>query len=235
MPPKTLLRFPIIFFTMMFHLYSFGGDTLTIQRVPDFTVNGKGSNPAWSNTLWHKIEKIDTASTSYNSQFKILYSDKGIYLLFHGTDEKITGRYKKDFTNMFHADVFEAFFHTDTSFPIYFEYEINPHNKELPILIPNLKGRLMGWRPWHYEGERRTKKAVSVEKEKGKIKSWTAEVFIPFALLDPLPNNRPRSGTVWHANFCRLDYDSGKMIKWAWSPIAVSFHEYKKYRPIKFN
>lgn len=229
------MRSLVLILLSTLHLNALASDTLIVGRTADFEVSGKGTAPSWSTVAWQKIEKIDTVTTPYSARFKILYSVKGVYLLFHGTDTKITGDYKEDFSNMFNGDVFEAFFHTDTTVPIYFEYEINQHDKELPILVPNLKGRLTGWRPWHYEGERKTRKAVSIEEENGNMKSWTAEVFIPFLLLDPLPNNRPKPGTIWHANFCRLDYDTGKMIKWAWSPISVSFHEFKKYRPIKFN
>ena len=35
-----------------------------------------------------------------------------------------------------------------------------PHDFELPILIPNL-GKVMGWRPWHYDGKRKVRKATS--------------------------------------------------------------------------
>jgi len=44
----------------------------------------------------------------------------------------------------------------------------------------------------------------------------------------------PSSGTTWNANFYRLDYDSGKMIKYSWMPIDHSFHEFEKFKPIKF-
>jgi hypothetical protein len=227
-----------LFLCTIFLFWSFvlqASDTLIVQKVSDFVPNGKGSHANWELAAWQSIPKIDTNASAYTSRFKILYSEKGIYLLFHGTDYRVTSKYKKDFSNMFNADVFEVFFHPDPSIPLYFEYEINPHNRELPILIPHLKGGVMGWRPWHYEGKRKTRKAVHIERESGKMKAWTAEVFVPYALLQPLSNNYPKAGTVWMANFCRLDYDSGKMIKWSWAPIEVSFHEFKKYRPIKFN
>jgi hypothetical protein len=48
------------------------------------------------------------------------------------------------------GDVFEAFVWPDERDPLYFEYEISPLGRELPILIPNLGGRFLGWRPWHY-------------------------------------------------------------------------------------
>ena len=210
-------------------------DTLLVNRIQDFEPDGKGTHSGWQQTAWQEIPQIDTIATPYTAQFKILYSTKGIYLLFQGSDNKVTSKYKKDFSNMFNGDVFEAFFQPDINLPLYFEYEINPYNKELPILIPHLKGGVMGWAPWHYTKDRKTKKSISIRREKGKMVAWTAEVFIPFKLLSPLISIQPKPGVVWYANFCRLDYDSGKMIKWAWSPIAVSFHEYKKYKPIKFN
>lgn len=133
---------------------------------------------------------------------------------------------------------FEAFFHPNPKLPLYFEYEINALNKELVLLIPNFNGSFFGWQPWHYEGKRKIKKLVNVQggkSEKGAaIQSWTAEVFFPNEVLSSLENVPPASGSVWNANFCRLDYDSGKMVKWSWSPVEASFHEYKKFRSIKF-
>jgi hypothetical protein len=57
-----------------------------------------------------------------------------------------------DFLDLWNEDVVEAFFWTDESNPIYFEYELSPLNYELPILVPNNKGKFLGWLPWHYEG-----------------------------------------------------------------------------------
>jgi hypothetical protein len=131
-----------------------------------------------------------------------------------------------------------VFFHPDPTIPLYLEYEINQLNKELVLIIPNFNGKMYGWIPWHYQYERKVVKKVSVQGGKmmkgESIKSWSAELFFPFELFSPLSNVPPVSGTFWNANFYRLDYDSGKMVKWAWAPIDQSFHEYKKFQPIKF-
>jgi hypothetical protein len=68
----------------------------------------------------------------------------------------------------------------------------------------------------------------------GTIAAWNVELFFPYNLFSPLPNTPPVSGTTWNANFYRLDYDSGKMIKWSWAPIEKSFHEFKKFGQIMF-
>lgn len=212
--------------------------SLLVRKCPDFDLTGKGDNIAWNKTDWNYMTKLDTGGKAYSSKFKILYSAKGIYVLFSGDDDKISTQFDKDFENLFRGDVFEVFFHTDPKTTIYLEYEVNQLNKELVLLVPRINGRAHGWIPWHYEKDRRTKKMVNVVGGKkianAAITSWIAELFFPYDLFKPLSNVPPASGTFWNANFYRLDYDSGKMIKWAWGPVERSFHELDKFRPIQF-
>ena len=112
-------------------------------------------------------------------------------------DGKITATFDEDFEDLWTEDVFEVFLWPDEREPIYFEYEISPLNRELPILVPNLGGKFLGWRPWHYEGDRKTRKATSAvggAVESGAaVTGWKAEFFIPFELLTPL-RIRPAPG-----------------------------------------
>jgi hypothetical protein len=211
---------------------------LLVKKCADFDLTGKGDNNEWTKTEWNYLTKLDASGKTYSTKFKILYSAKGVYVFFNGDDDKISTHYDKDFGELFKGDVFEVFFHTDPNIPIYFEYEVNQLNKELVLLIPNINGKVRGWIPWQYENERAIKKMVSVtggnETPNAAITSWSAELFFPYDLFRPLSNVPPLSGTIWNANFYRLDYDSGKMIKWAWSPVQKHFHELDKFRPIKF-
>ena len=211
---------------------------LTVKKCADFEPTGAGDNKEWAKTEWNFMTKLDSGGKDYTSQFKILYSAKGIYVLLKGDDDKISTSFQNDFEDLFKGDVFEVFFHPDIKTPVYFEYEINQLNKELILLVPRIDGKVRGWVPWHYEKDRRVKKMVKVVGNKAVINaaitSWSAELFFPYDLFSPLGNIPPVSGTVWNANFYRLDYDSGKMIKWAWSPVKRSFHELDKYRPIQF-
>jgi hypothetical protein len=54
--------------------------------------------------------KIDSGGKEDKTQFKIMYSSKGIYVLFKGDDEKITSKFLHDGDYLFDADVFEVFF-----------------------------------------------------------------------------------------------------------------------------
>jgi hypothetical protein len=214
------------------------GDTLKVYSTADFPLNGKGDHANWGRTRWNSMQQIDTGTAGYASKFKILYSPTGIYVLFQSEDEKITTQCTHDFTDLFTGDVCEVFLHPNPSTPVYFEYEINALGNELVLIVPNLNGKFMGWRPWHYESTRKVLKQVHIQGGDAlpgaTIQGWSAEMFFPYTLLLPLENVPPSPGMCWKANFCRLDYDTGRMIKWSWSPIRVSFHEFQVYRTIEF-
>ncbi|HEY9487350.1 MAG TPA: carbohydrate-binding family 9-like protein [Chryseosolibacter sp.] len=206
---------------------------LVIKKTNNFDVTGSGSADAWNNTDWVTLEKRKGQAT-YVTQAKLLYSDTGIYALFSCDDSKITSTLQKDFANLWTEDVVEIFFWPDESVPLYFEYELSPRNHELAILVPNMDGDFLGWTPWQYEGERKTRHAVEVKKDKsGKTTEWMAEFFIPFSLLKPLRNVPPQAGTEWRMNLYRIDYDD-QYTSWSWQPVAKNFHDYENFGLIRF-
>ena len=205
---------------------------LTVKKVKDFELSGEGKAPEWKNVDWVSLAKRDGV-VNYKTQFKIAYSVKGIYCLFYCEDKQITSTIKKDYGDLFKEDVVEAFFWPDEASVVYFEYELSPYNFELPILVPNYKGDFFGWLPWGPSGERATRHATKINNEAGDVKSWTAEFFIPFALLKPLQNIEPKKGTRWRANFYRIDYDNGAS-HWNWNPVQTNFHDYQRFGVLEF-
>ncbi|WP_300604023.1 carbohydrate-binding family 9-like protein [Niabella sp.] len=217
-----------------------GPDTaLVVHPCKDFRITGKGRNAQWKKAPWVDLQKLDTAGTAYKSRFKILYSVTGVYVLFDGADARVSSSFKKDFEKLFLGDVFEVFFHPEPSLPAYFEYEVSPLDKELVLLLGRQNGRMAAQPPPLYEGRKKVQKAVHItggEMQPGAaIQSWTAELFFPYELLSTFQNMPPAKGTQWRANFCRLDYDSGAMVKWAWAPVQESFHELHRYYTLVFN
>ncbi|HEY9342822.1 MAG TPA: carbohydrate-binding family 9-like protein [Hanamia sp.] len=211
---------------------------LKIQKISDFEVTGDGTSQNWESAKWITLPQRKNDGAVYQTQMKLLYSDEGIYCLFKCDDKKITATLKGDFLDIYNEDVVEVFFWTDEKMPVYFEYELSPLNYELPILVPNNKGDFFGWRPWHYEGNRRTRHATRINMNKkenaaDEITFWTAEFFIPFALLKPMANVPPKKGTQWRANFCRIDYDNGRST-WSWQKTRTSFHDYEKFGTVLF-
>jgi hypothetical protein len=214
---------------------------LRVQACRDFALSGTGEDEAWDKAEWNTLTLLDSGEVEYTSEFKILYSTTGIYILFQGEDAKITTKDYADNGNIFNGDVFEAFFHPNPNVSEYFEYEVNQMDKQLILMIGKVDAKGYFWVPWRNDPNSPTgiKKVVNVKGGRQQlgspITSWSAEVFFPYVALGLLPNVPPSPGMTWNANFCRLDYDSGNMIKWSWSPtIETSFHELEKFRTIMF-
>jgi cellulose/xylan binding protein with CBM9 domain len=211
---------------------------LSVKPADDFEVTGNGDHAAWRQAEWTALRRRQPDGHPYESRFKVLYSRTGLYFLMEGTDKKLTATMNQDFMDLWNEDVFEVFLWPDERYPVYFEYEISPLNHELPILIPNFGGQFLGWRPWHFEKDRLTRKATSTmggpKESNATIQGWRAEFFIPYALLKPLQNVPPKAGTRWRANFYRVDYDDGKATQWDWARVGPSFHEYQKFGDLVF-
>lgn len=212
---------------------------LTVLAVEDFQITGTGAAPQWENTEWQVLERREGDPLPYGARFKVVYSDTGLYVLMVGSDEVLTSTLTEDFDHLWEEDCYEVFLWTDESYPVYFEYEISPMNKELPILVPNFNNKIQGWRPWDYEGSRRTRHMTSVigdRHESGaEITGWTAEFFIPYELLRPLQNVPPKKGTEWRANFYRVDHDHGQRTAWFWASVDKRFHEYERFGRLIFD
>lgn len=212
---------------------------LTVRPTDDFEVTGEGASAAWEKTEWTTLRRRQADGLPYESRFKVLYSPKGLYVLMDAADRRLTATMTEDFMDLWHEDVFEVFLWTDERYPVYFEYEISPLNRELAILVPNFGGHFLGWRPWHYEKDRVIRKATSVtggkRESNAAIRGWRAEFFFPYALLDPLQNVPPKPGTRWRANFYRMDYDNGPQpTQWEWARVGGTFHDYQNFGELLF-
>ena len=211
---------------------------LQVKPTADFQVTGTGHAAAWRQAEWTPLRRRQPDGHPYDTRFKALYSPTGLYFLLDGADKTLTATMSEDFLDLWNEDVFEVFLWTDERYPVYFEYQISPLNRELAIMVPNFGGQFLGWRPWHYERDRLTRKGTTTiggsKTSHAAIDGWRAEVFIPYALLRPLQNVPPKPGTVWRANFYRMDYDGGKRTQWEWAPVGDSFHEYQKFGDLVF-
>jgi len=212
-------------------------DILKIFLCTDFEVTGHGTSAEWEKTAWIALPQRTEKAETYVTTAKVLYSPTGMYFLFDCQDRRLVSTMRADNLHLWEEDVVEVFLWPSEDFPVYFEYEISPYNFELPIMVPNDKGKFLGWLPWDYEGNRRVRHATSIkpaaEESQDQTSGWVAEFFIPFELLKPLPENPPVSGTVWRANLYRIDYDQGSTA-YSWKPTRVTFHDLEKFGTIIF-
>ncbi len=224
---------------------------LKIKYTTDFVIKGDGSATNWKaanwnqitprsnnilrNAGWHIVEEPgDNIESPYKTKFKILYSEKGIYCLYQCDDSIITATLKADNLALYTEDVVEAFFLPDTTKRVYFEYEVSPLNFELALDIVNNNGKFKGSKTLQSEGARTIHAVSIIEKQTGVGRlSWTAEFFIPFTLLQSTGSIPPKKGTLWRANFYRIDYDR-KPVYSSWSLTRKGFHDPEKFGTIEF-
>ena len=210
-----------------------------VVKTPDFTVTGDGKNENWEKAEWMSLTQRRPAEIdpSRTTKVKVMYSETGIYCLFDCLDKKISADMEADFMDIWTQDVVEVFFWPDESIPFYFEYEISPLDYELPIMISNHDGELLRWQPFHYDENRRTVHATTIQggnkRPNAEISGWKAEFFIPYLLLSPLRNVPPKTDDRWRANFYRMDYDDARM-NWSWCLTERNFHDYPRFGVLIF-
>ena len=222
--------------------------TYDIRSTPDFEPDGRGTFAGWaaaaSAELTHRGPGEITAD--YTTTFKSLWSDAGVYFLIHSIDPHLTSTPLPDMAELYKEDVVEVFLQPNGEFPLYFEYEISPFATELPLLVPNLGGKFRGWAPWYGHGNDRVRKATAVYGVDGKliakptphtpISAWSAEFFIPLALLAPMTNTVLRPGVTWRGNVYRIDHDlPGRYKRFEWSPVSRdSYHDMSRFGTFRF-
>ncbi|WP_229235958.1 carbohydrate-binding family 9-like protein [Dyadobacter tibetensis] len=216
---------------------------LRIKKTIDFTVDGKGTANAWKSIPWNSVLPQKgpgqlRPGKNFTTKFKVLYSEKGIYCLFQASDSLLSASITEDFGLLYKEDVVEVFLWPDVTQPLYFEYELSPLNYELAIIVPNINGKIQGWRPWIYTDKNRVQHATSVQGGSQKsgevIQGWVAEIFIPYSLLQPMVQSAPKKGDLWKGNFYRIDYDN-EPTYYSWKATEGSFHDMKNFGTLIFD
>jgi hypothetical protein len=210
-----------------------------VARTLDFDVTSSETQRMWEKAHCYTLSRLWDGTLTYRTEARLLYSVRGLYFRFDCEDRKLTATFERDNEDLFKEDVIEVFIWPDERHRIYFEYEISPLGKELPLLIPNPRGTFMGWLPWHYEGERLIKRNVIIHGGVGRpgaaITGWTASFFIPYALLTGLMCEEPTAGSRWRANLYRIDYDDGSPNHWAGAPLTGrTFHAPEQFGTMVF-
>ena len=122
-----------------------------MKRTTDFEINGDGSNANWNNSDWLELPKSG-GSVSYQTKVKMLYSDSGIYCLYHCEDNKITATLKEDFLDLWNEDVVEAFFWTDESNPSILNMNFLLSIMNYPFWFPTIKENFLDGGPGIMKG-----------------------------------------------------------------------------------
>lgn len=187
---------------------------------------------------WYGLCRVG-GKKDYETRFKAVYSDTGIYFLFCCGDQKITAELEEDGSDLFTEDVIEIFLQPDQAYPVYMEYEISPLNRELVLLVSHNGEKFYGWMPFHYTGGRRTKhitwSKTGVPVSGAALQEWWTMIYIPFSLFEGVMPVKVSSGTVWRGNIFRIDYDHEEVSRYAYATACgTEFHDYEKFDKVMF-
>src|SRR6185503_12245893 len=106
------MRLVIIIWIALMPVERLFAQEISVNKTTDFTVSGKGDAGEWNKTKWVTLAGRSGNLKDYETKVKLLYSDSGIYCLFHNTDRKITSTMSEDFSDLWKEDVVEIFFWT---------------------------------------------------------------------------------------------------------------------------
>lgn len=181
--------------------------------------------------FWEKIPAtplLDTVTGRMPRQpswFKTAWDESELRVIFHCEDERAWATLRERDAALYEEEVVEVFLDPVGDLESYFEIEVNPLNAVCDLVLRRTRSGYRKDFAWDCNGLR-----TAVTKD---AQSWSAELSIPFASLDPaLPT---RSG-VWRANFYRIDRPTDEPPELsAWSPTGQPlFHVQQRFGWLEF-
>lgn len=180
-------------------------------RVPDGSINVDGF---LDDDIWSKCAPIDLVISdsglipSRRTTVKACWSSERLYISFDCQDCDVWGTMYGHDEPLYDEEVVEAFLNPSGDLVDYYEFEMNPNGACFDAFVHNPSGTresMIVDISWDCEG---WLYAVNVEGEINSRKMaderWTVEWSIPFSSVCE-GVNLPRNGTLWRANFYRID------------------------------
>src|SRR5262249_14415366 len=151
---------------------------------------------------------------------KVLWDDKYLYVAFQLEDKDVWATKTARDDKLWTEEAVEVFLDADGDKATYVELQVNPKNAVFDSYLPK-------YRENQNDFEAGMKPAVfvdgRVDKRDDTDKGWSVEMQIPLVSARgkdaTMKNVPPVIGTVWRANFFRMDMPAGKpQAGTAWSP-----------------
>ena len=190
-------------------------------------LDGSLSHPAWQAAEVVDLMRNDGALPRFATTARLLWDDSYLYLGFACVDEQIYASMIRRDDHLWEEEVVELFINPNGDEVTYLEFEVNPLNTLLDLLVLNRPPY-----PAHYLfawDSRATRHAVQVQGDPHDLHSldqgWTVEIAFPWENFITAPNLPPRPGDRWRFNLFRIDQYQGQEELSAWSPtLGPSFH-----------
>jgi hypothetical protein len=196
---------------------------------------------AATESAWAKAQRIAWGPAPYETRFRALWSDAGLFLRFDSDDSSPWHTMTKRDEHLWEEEIFLDIARSGKD---YAELEISPANVVCDVRMitawPNKKGDL----GWNLEGLETT--VHPAKDSAGKTTGWTATAFLPWDAFRSLPSAKgialpPKPQDSWRFNVFRIKRPNGPsapekgVVEAAWSPVpGESFHVPEVFRDFVF-
>jgi hypothetical protein len=216
--------------------------TITCRRATGpVRIDGLLGEPAWRNADTAKLQLNAAGPPSHATDIRILWDQTCLYVAFECEDPQPSASLKKHDDPLWEdGNVVEVFIDPAGKGWLYYEFEVNPLNTKIDLLIDLQKGR-KSWKQhclWNAEGWR---SAVNIRRKPGQDQpiGWSVEMAIPLKNFKTSPHMPPQTGDVWRINFYRYntveDQAGKKQELYAWSPtMKGGFHVPSRFGFLRF-
>ncbi len=172
-------------------------------------------------------DAITGAAPKQRASVRAVWTDDEWRVLFESEDSDPWATLTERDAPLFQEETVEVFVDPFGDLESYYELETNPLSAILDIVFRRSRSGYKGDWAWNCEGLR-----VRSRISRG---LWCSEFAIPFASIA----SRPVVGSVWRANFCRIDRPSrdGSIPRelTAWSPPRrETFHTPERFGFVEF-
>lgn len=159
------------------------------------------------------------------TEVRVIWSDEELRVLFLASDAEPWATLTARDAPLYEEEVVEVFIDPVGDGMSYFEFEVNPLNAVLDLVLRRNRSGLLKDFSWRCEGLRTAARLV-----RG---GWAAELAIPFR---DLVAELPRPGARWRINFYRIDRPRGRDRELsAWSPTGRPlFHVPERFGELEF-
>lgn len=207
--------------------------TYTVKRLKEtMKIDGNWNKPQWRSVkalhLTHYMGQVP--SFRPNVHVKMMYDEDNLYIIFKVTDQFVRSIIE-EYNGPVSTDAcVEFFFSPDTNLPErYFNLEINAGG------TPLMAYHIYGQKEYPlFSAEELNKIEIfhslpkKIDPEIARPVIWTIEYKLPIELLEKFTSVvRPKTGTVWRANFYKIASESSNPHYITWSKVEYpkpNFH-----------
>jgi hypothetical protein len=178
----------------------------------------------WENVPFTPLlDSVSGSEPVQATRFRVVHDERELRVLFAADDVHPWANYTQRDDPLYEEEVVEVFLDPVGDLEGYFEFEVNPKNARLDLVlrrVPSGYRKDFRWRCEGFVSEVRISNGI-----------WTTEMAIPFASL----GNAVPAGE-WRANFYRIDRPPGQPWELsAWSPTRVAaFHVAQRFGILAF-